>query len=58
MISFVDPEDRESYEVEMPPVSFEVTDNPVVGELLGPNGETLARICERPFVPFGYRRPA
>jgi hypothetical protein len=30
-----------------------VTDNPIIGRILGPNGETLAEIRERP--PIGFR---
>lgn len=56
MISFVDPEDRANVECDMPPVTFEVTDNPIIGELLGPRGEQLFLVCERRHVPFGYRR--
>ena len=41
------------HEFDIPEVSFEVTDNPVVAQLLGPDGEPIRQWRERP--PFGYR---
>lgn len=35
-------------------ITVEVSENPVVGELLGPRGEVLAQVLERE--PIGYRQ--
>jgi len=39
-----------------PPEATE-TENPVIGELLGPRGETIRQWRERPTVAFGFQRP-
>lgn len=46
---------NEDYIIVDPP-SPEVTDLPnnIVGEILGPNGDTLSVIYERPVVPMGF----
>lgn len=52
---FADPEDFEDFGLVDPPhLEVEITDNPIVAELLGPDGETLLRLTERPIVRFGF----
>jgi hypothetical protein len=53
---FVHPEDVEEMSVDVPPLEVELSDNPIVNELLGPDGEVIARFSERPVVAFGFRR--
>ncbi len=54
MISWWDEQHDAEWEFEAPDLTFEVTDNPVVAELLGPDGQVLRQWTERP--PFGFRR--
>lgn len=44
----------ERQEPTAPEIQLDVTENPVVGVLLGPDGEVLRQVRERP--PIGYRR--
>jgi hypothetical protein len=48
-----DPDDVE-FIADPPSIEVEIMDNPVVAELLGPDGEPLAQLRERPYVPFGF----
>lgn len=34
-----------------------VSDNPVIGVILGPDGDVLVEVRERPDVPFGFQPP-
>lgn len=36
---------------------LEVTDNPVIGVIYGPDGAVLAEVLERPVRPFGFQPP-
>lgn len=54
MNQFYDARTDEWVEFEAPDsIEVEVTDNPIVATLLGPDGEPLAQFTERP--PFGFR---
>lgn len=57
---FDDEDDDHSGMGPWPTASVEVTetDNPVIGQLYGPDGEVLFELRERRTVPFGYRRDA
>jgi hypothetical protein len=44
----------EWYAPDVPDLSLEVTDNPVVAELLGPDGAVVRQWRARP--PFGFRK--
>lgn len=50
--------DDDSEFVEPPVLEVESEPNPVVAELLGPAGQTVAVLLERPVVPCGYQSAA
>lgn len=45
-------EEWEDFEPIIP--TCEVEDNPVIGQLLGPDESVLVEVRERPTVPFGF----
>lgn len=45
---------EESCDFEVPALTLEVTDNPVIAELYGPDGQVTAQVRERP--PIGFCR--
>jgi hypothetical protein len=51
--AWYDPKQDDYVEFEPAVPEVDVSDNPVVAELLGPDGQVLRRWCERP--PFGFR---
>lgn len=52
----LDPDDDgEARDSDPPALEVEDTPNPVVGVLLGPDGEPLVRLYERPRLAMGYQ---
>lgn len=42
-------------DIDPPTLTLEVTDPEVLGYLLGPRGERIATLLDRPWVPFGFQ---
>lgn len=53
MPEWADEQHETIWEYETPQIEAWVTDNPIVGELLGPDGEPILTIYERE--PIGFR---
>lgn len=50
-------DDYDAWDFAHPTCDFEINDPVIIGELLGPDGQPIAYLLDRPAVQFGFQPP-